>query len=301
MSSCTNPLLAVRLYKPLIGKSIIKILPKSRPVTLDELKSKYGFENILELPCGHCLSCISNKRKEWAVRCCLEALEHKDNCFVTLTYDPEFYDDNFHRDHVQVFFKNLRNRGFKVRYYGCAERGDESNRCHYHAILFGMFPEDAKYYSKTKSGFSQFTSKLFSDCWPFGLVTFSDFDPSQASYVAGYVLKKLELNKDFYHFQSTRPGIGQAYVLRNAESIYDSDKLVVSFGSHLFGIPRYFDKVAQECLSMDLDDIKAVRLAKANFTAFKNMRELGITHRHDLLRGQDLVARSRFKNKRRLF
>lgn len=301
MSSCTNPLFAVRLYKPLLGKSVIKILSRSRSFTLDELKSKYGYSNILELPCGHCLSCISNKRKEWAVRCCLEAQDWKENCFVTLTYDPEFYDDNFHRDHVQVFFKNLRNRGFKLRYYGCAERGDEGSRCHYHSIIFGFFPPDAKFYSKTKSGFSQFTSKLLSECWPFGFVTVSDFHPAQASYVAGYVLKKLNGCGDFFHFQSTRPGIGQGYVLKNVDKIYDTDRLVLSFGSHLFGVPRYFDKVAQECFNLDLDDVKARRLECANRFAFARMRDSGIIQRHELLRSSNAATENRFKLKRRLF
>ena len=42
MSSCTNPLLAVRLYKDDLGKSTIKILSRSRPANLDDLYEKYG-------------------------------------------------------------------------------------------------------------------------------------------------------------------------------------------------------------------------------------------------------------------
>lgn len=303
MSSCTSPLLAVRLYKPFIGKSYIKILSKNRPITLDEIQSKYGASNLLELPCGHCLACISNKRKEWAVRCCLEANEHKENCFVTLTYDPKFYDDEFHRDHWQVFLKNLRNRGYKIRYYGCAERGDEGGRCHYHIIVFGYFPKDAKFYSKTKSGFAQFTSKELSVCWPFGFVVCSDFHPSQASYVAGYVLKKLKIDGDFYHFQSTRPGIGQAYVLRNVDKIYETDNLVLSFGSHIFSVPRYFDKIAQECFSMDLEDVKVKRMDCASRVSGQSLRDHGLVNRPDLLREQDVAACNRFnkKQRRRLF
>lgn len=299
MSSCTSPLLAVRLYKPSIGKSVIKLLSKSRSFTLDELISKYGSDNILELPCGHCLNCISNKRKEWAIRCCLEAQEYKDNCFVTLTYDPKVYDGEFHRDHIKKFLRYMREvLGYKIRYYGCAERGDEG-RCHYHIILFGYWPKDVRYYSKSKSGFTQFTSEELSKAWSFGFVTVQDFHPSQAAYVAGYVLKKLDTGKDFFHFQSTRPGIGQAYVLKNAESLYSEDELVLNFGSHRFGVPRYFDKVAQECLSMDLDDIKEKRLKLSNITALEDMRRLGIIHRPDYLRS---ISNSKtLHSKRRMF
>lgn len=301
MSSCTNPLLAVRLYKDNLGKSSIKILPRTRIFTIEELNSKYGSDNVLELPCGHCLACISNKRKEWAVRCCLEAQDHKENCFLTLTYDPNFYDDQFHRDHIKKFFKKLYNLGYKFRYFGCGERGDEEGRCHYHILMFGFWPQDARFYSKTKSGGYQYTSELLSSCWSFGFLTVSEFSPAAASYVAGYVFKKINIEDDSFHFQSTRPGIGQAYVLKNIQNLYETDNLILSFGSHVLSIPRYFDKVAVECFNMDLDDIKNKRLSLASKKGAKELRDLGLEYRPELLKYQDEVSRQQFKLKRRMF
>lgn len=301
MSSCTNPLLAVRLYKDSLGKSSIKILPRSRPVTIAELNNKYGSDNVLELPCGRCLACISNKRKEWAVRCLLESQDHKDNCFVTLTYDPEFYDNEFHREHIRSFFKRLYNLGYKFRYYGCAERGDEEGRCHYHVIFFGLWPEDARYYSKTKSGGTQFTSEILTNAWRLGFVTVSNFEPAEACYVAGYVYKKISIQDDSFHFQSTRPGIGQRYVLKNVQEIYESDNLILSFGSHVFSVPRYFDKVAVECFNMDLDDIKIARLHLASKKGSRDLCELGLEYRPDLLRYKEEVSSKQIILKRRQF
>ena len=301
MSSCTHPLLAARLYKPAIGKQSIKILPKRWDVSYESLVSKYGQENLLELPCGHCPSCIANKKKEWAVRCCLEAAAHDQNCFVTLTYDDEHYDNHAHKDHLKKFFRRLREVcGVKCRYYGCSERGDELGRVHYHIILFGYFPSDSKPWIKSQSGFYQYRSKILESCWPYGLITCSEFHPAEASYVAGYATKKLLVNDpDMFHFQSTKPGIGQAYVLQHAQEIYDSDKIIINFGSHKLPVPRYFDKVVSEYYSMDLDDIKAKRLELANLTASEKMRDLHLDHRFKFLAYLESLNKSNSVKRRR--
>lgn len=46
MANCANPLLAARLYKPVIGKSIVKILPRRVEMGYNEYVSKYGRENL---------------------------------------------------------------------------------------------------------------------------------------------------------------------------------------------------------------------------------------------------------------
>ena len=254
--SCTNPLLALRLYKPEIGKQIIKILPR-RVEGLDFYLSRYNAKDLLELPCGHCPSCLSKRSKEWAVRCALEAMDHEKNCFVTLTYSPVEYDNRDVKQDWKDFIKCLRNKGIKVRYFGCCERGDEQGRQHFHILLFGFMPSDLKRWAKSQSGYYQYTSKFIDSCWQRGLAVVSEFSPYCAQYVSGYVVKKFALSdKDSFHFQSTKPGIGAGYVLRNMDDIYSNDKLILSFGSHKFSVPRYFDKLAENC-ALDLSDIKA--------------------------------------------
>ena len=85
--NCSSPLLAARLYKPLLGKSVVKILPRRVDQGYEENVSKYGRDNLFFLPCGHCKACISRRKKEWSIRCCMEAMDHNENCFITLTYD----------------------------------------------------------------------------------------------------------------------------------------------------------------------------------------------------------------------
>lgn len=279
MSSCTNPLLAVRLYDPQVGSGKIKILPRRVDMGFDEYANRYGRKNMLLLPCGHCLACISRRKKEWSVRCALEALDHEKNCFVTLTYDDNHLVNSFGelKKDLLRFIKAIRNAGYQVRYFGCGERGERKKRLHGHIILFGYFPDDIKSYALSQKNVHQFESPFLTKLWNKGIVTVEHFSPYAASYVAGYVLKKMTDKDESFHFQSTRPGIGAYYALRNMESIYDEGKLILNFGSHLFAVPRYFDKLAV-ALDMDLSDIKATRQEACNAFIFQKMRERGLTN-----------------------
>lgn len=299
---CSNPLLALRYFvDQTTGKTKMKILPRRVDMSLDALIARYGESNILQLPCGKCPACLSRYSKEWAVRCSLEALDHDQNCFVTLTYDPEHYDGKPHKDHLQKFIKSLRNYGYTVRYFGVCERGDELGRYHYHILLFGFFPGDAKPWAKSQKGFMQYTSKYLSEVWSKGLVTVSEFSPYCAQYTAGYVVKKLASgDKSLFHIQSTRPGIGAGYLMKNVQEIYDSDKLILNFGSHLFSVPRYFDKLAAN-MALDLSDIKEKRLDAATAMMYESMRSHSFISRDKAIAFEGEVAEAKIRFQKRRF
>lgn len=298
--SCTSPLLAVRLYKPSLGKMAIKILPQ-RVESFQFYVDRYGKENMMMLPCGRCQSCLSKRAKEWSVRCALESLDHRENCFCTLTYDPDHYEKRDVHQDWKDFIKALRNKGYQLRYFGCCERGDEFGRQHFHILLFGFFPSDAHRWAKSKSGVMQYTSEILSSCWKKGLCVVAEFSPYAAQYTAGYVVKKFALGeKDSFHFQSTKPGIGAGYVLRNMQEIYENDKLILSFGSHKFAVPRYFDKLAENC-ALDLNDIKAKRLDCADIMTAQEIREHGFNGMDQLLVHREEVAKSNIRFQKRRF
>ena len=300
--TCSNPLLALKLLdKSLEGNGKIKILPRRPDMGFDEYAFRYGKDNLLLLPCGHCPSCLSRRSKEWAVRCALEALDHEENCFITLTYDSEHYPGEAKKSDLQAFVKCFRNHGYKIRYFGCCERGDQFNRFHFHIIIFGYFPKDAIPWLKSKSGFMQYKSEEVSSFWNKGIVTVAEFHPFTAQYVAGYVVKKLSNgDKSFFHIQSTRPGIGAGYVLRNIQEIYSDDKLILNFGSHLFSVPRYFDKLA-EYAGMDLSDIKASRLEASNMMTSQALRDHGFIATDQMLVHNESIALSKIHFKKRSF
>ena len=62
------------------------------------------------IPCGQCVGCRLERSRQWAMRCMDEAQMHKENSFITLTYDnahlPE--DGQLIKRDLQLFFKRLR-------------------------------------------------------------------------------------------------------------------------------------------------------------------------------------------------
>ena len=86
-----------------------------------------------EIPCGKCIGCRMSQAKQFTDRIFLELQNHKDNCFVTLTYDDDnlplnirvdkesgvIVDDEgvatLRKEHISEFIKALRN---KLNYKG---------------------------------------------------------------------------------------------------------------------------------------------------------------------------------------
>lgn len=297
--NCVNPLLAVRLYKPLEGVQSIKILPKRVDLSIESAAHQYGRENILLLPCGHCSACLARRAKEWSVRCCLEALDHDQNSFITLTYENAPLLASDVKKDMQHFIKGLRNKGYQIRYYGCCERGDQFGRLHAHMILFGYFPKSVRPWAKSESGYLQYRSLELDEIWSKGIVVVAPFHPYNAQYVAGYVVKKLLTDDDSFHIQSTRPGIGSKYFMKNMEKIYDTDQLVLTFGSHRFSVPRYFDKLADK-LGFDLSDIKEKRMEKSQLYVNQALRDSGLDQDRMLVQQEQILNRT-VKRKERKF
>jgi hypothetical protein len=175
-------------------------------------------------PCGNCLPCRINKRRIWAHRIVLESHLHNENSFLTLTYN----DDNLPQhvvnpntgecyaplsvdpEHHRLFMHRLRKLYFKktgktVRFFAVGEYGEKSGRPHYHYALFG-FPHTMP--------------ELIREVWPYGNIMLGTLTYESASYVAGYVTKKLTTENDYtatilqgrhpeFARQSRRPGIGK--------------------------------------------------------------------------------------------
>ena len=172
---------------------------------------------IQENPCGQCIECRLAKSRDWANRCMLEAEQYEDNVFVTLTYDDEhlkfaeFIDvdkesgevkrdlrPTLYKRDLQLFWKRLR-KHFKskfqhagIKYLACGEYGDQSQRPHYHAIIFNCtFPDLKKYgESDAATGKPYFTSQILNDLWQNGMCTVAEVNWETCAYVARYTTKK---------------------------------------------------------------------------------------------------------------
>lgn len=236
-----------------------------------------------QIPCGKCIGCRLEYAKEWATRGFLESLEWQNNYFVTLTYD----DDNIHMyDYVedeegytwtnngewggtlvpkelQDFIKRLRiymDRNYKnkdIRYMACGEYGGETQRPHYHLILFNLnLPLDSFYAPKIINKNMYYQNTIIEKMWKFG---FSNVCPSNwntMNYVARYITKKVngsqadkhyaELGQEKEFFRvSLKPGIGENYFHKHWKEIYKNDKVYIinRAGSVAVKPPKYFDEL----------------------------------------------------------
>lgn len=160
----------------------------------------------------------------WTHRILLEAAQYEENAFVTLTYSDEHVPDGntLSPKHTQDWLKRLRKLlvPHKIRFYLVGEYGDEKDRPHYHAILFG-YPACPYVLQNQQRPNRQCTcsscAPLYTS-WGKGRVYVGTVESDSAQYVVGYTLKKMTTRDDArlhgrhpeFSRQSNRPGIGFA-------------------------------------------------------------------------------------------
>ena len=239
----------------------------------------------LALPCGTCIGCRSSRATAWANRCTHEASRWKWNCFATLTYDDSHLPAEGHLDAAALrnFFKRLRkrtgtdresirsNRSHGIRYLACGEYGEETERPHYHALLFNCTFADAYTVGKDRYG-----SHVLSEVWPFGMAEFSPFTPGAAQYVAQYALKKQgagDADKDGvwrpapFLRMSLRPAIGKRWVEQYAE---DLRKGYFTREGQKQSVPRTYLRWVEEMDPSLAEDIQFNRIRHMQGNAEKN-------------------------------
>lgn len=203
-------------------------------------------EGNLEVPCGKCEACLKERSREWAVRCQHEMSLHKDNSFITLTYDNNNLkntQEDFTSD-IQKFWKRLRkNTQKKIRYIYSVEYGTKTLRPHFHALIFGHDFKNQKLIKKTKKGYPIYTSPELEKLWKLGHHSIGSATVQSAYYIASYALKKHsavnpetgEIVSDYMRC-SKRPAIGLDYLKKNKIQLVDSNQK----------LPRYYLKKLKE-------------------------------------------------------
>lgn len=213
-----------------------------KPVPL-RVWNKKGELVEMMVPCGKCMACRINRSQEWSQRMMHEAEFHDYNFFVTLTYSPECLPSDFglHKDDFQRWLKRLRKSiDYKIKYFACGEYGETFGRPHYHAIIFGLEPDDVP---------------LLSTCWKQGFVKVGTCTEYSTQYVSGYIQKKL-IGKRAVEYEGREPpfqlvsqGLGLAHACANRS--YYERKGVSRYRGHVKAIPRYYKKK----LGLDLTDV----------------------------------------------
>lgn len=214
----------------------------------------------LMVPCGHCVACRIARTREWAVRLYHEKSSWKETSFVTLTYDDDHLpvNNSLSKRELQLFFKRLRKQIVtnKIKYYACGEYGENTDRPHYHAIIYGF------------DGCSVKGSDLLKDEWPLGFVKCGSVTFDSCRYVCQYVQKKYDglLAEKTYGcreppFQLQSLGLGKDFALKHADQIRNNLDITID-GKHV-GIPKYYVKklgleleMRTKAVESNLDDVQ---------------------------------------------
>lgn len=241
--------------------------------------------DFVEIPCGKCIGCRIEYSRQWANRMMLELEYHDSAYFVTLTYNQGhvpsalFADEHTGEAHesltlckrdVQLFFKRLR-KAFpddKIRFYLAGEYGSNTFRPHYHAIIFGLHLDDLEVFSKSKQGFSYYSSQKLQRCWSLvpkgetysadvhniGFCLVSQVTWETCAYVSRYVTKKLTGPEASYYdyfnltppftLMSRKPGIGRQWYDDHPNCFdFEYINLHTDNGGRKFRPPKYYQKL----------------------------------------------------------
>lgn len=143
--------------------------------------------SVTPLPCGQCLHCRINKRREWVLRLMFELMVSKRSVFVTLTYNNEAIPEgnSLRKSDVQNFIKKLRRKlkDRNIRYLAVGEYGNTGTRGinpHYHLAVFDVE------YGRDEAAIQS--------CWPDDEKGFSytgELNRETAQYICGYTVEKL--------------------------------------------------------------------------------------------------------------
>lgn len=228
------------------------------------------------VPCGRCLGCSLSRAEAWSLRCIHEASYHERSCFITLTYRDENLPSNtgdyptLIPRHVQLFLKRLRKKHGKLRYLYCGEYGSQTQRPHYHMLVFGYEPQDKILHSVNHRGDRLYTSATIDFEWKLGNCLIGDLTEASAGYTCRYTIKKQTDGHQFYldrgqhppYIQmSRRPGIGAQFYSDFAADLIDSaTSFIIDSANNKKPIPSYYKKKFREQNPIKSDLLSTIKL-----------------------------------------
>ena len=224
------------------------------------------YRRVQIIPCGKCIGCRLEYSKQWATKGIYEAEEHKDNWFLTLTYDEEHLPigsstidpktgeengpllsgtlkavdfTNFIKRLREYYDRKYNHKG--IRFMGCGEYGATSNRAHYHCIMFNLpILESMMQFHEYNDNYEpMWRVPELEKIWGRGLVVAAEVNWNTCAYVARYITKKVGIptEKDYYKClgiepeffrMSRKPGIGRSYYEKHKDEIYKIDKMLIT-------------------------------------------------------------------------
>lgn len=223
----------------------------------------------------------------------LEAVQHGENAFVTLTYtDDELPTDlSVSPREISLFSKRLRKaRGRQTRYFAVGEYGDTTGRPHYHLAMFGQ-PQCLRGRTDLTKSFCCVICDEIRKAWGKGAIEVAALDEGSARYVARYTTKKwtkgdapgLEGRLPEFARMSLRPAIGLTALDEIASTILEQEEygavyvdvpISLAFGTKEFPLGRYLRRELRRRIGRPLNTPESV--IQALEAPLQAMREVAI-------------------------
>lgn len=271
--------------------------------------------------CGKCDTCRREKAQDWAIKLINEAKYHKKASFITLTFDNKLLLDKNSKaykyganasfifnienskEYFKKFMKRLRRKfqGKAITFFHVGEYGEKTHRPHHHAIIFGEnFEEDRIEIEKSKSGKTQYFSRVLTELWAVGRCTVQDLNPSNTAYITQYSLKKFKnniLNKRYKTIMSfsNRSRISAKYIRRNPEEIIKG--YITDSEGKKYKVPESYKKELKNSVKKKFKE--CYRKYEENM-----LERIGDTNSNDIIKQQKIreeIWKCRNKNKKRDF
>lgn len=234
-------------------------------------KCPYSVNGVLVRCRTKCLPCQITYRRAWGLRIMHESVRYPSSSFVTFTYDDDHLpaDGSLHKDHMQKFFRDLRYDlkstnipltlpDGKIKYFVAGEYGDKNFRPHYHAIIFGLNPNNRDTRDIIMSNWTNCDWMSLDLNKAFGSVT-----RQSAEYVAGYIHTRYSgsYQKKMYQDNGLVPpysaksiGIGKEYALTHARQIIERGYILSDSGKKLPVPQYYYDLLVRNPRKKDIDN-----------------------------------------------
>lgn len=312
---CKTPKLA---FRDLLGELPIRV-HSGKTYRQNDGKTHYrkGLNwEAFSLPCGKCLHCRLQLARAKAIRCVHQAKQSNYNCFLTLTYDNAHIpgDGSYNKNHPVAFVKKLRDKlcrdlGCRIKYssldtgkvrsfyihrcpkiktFGCAEYGEQLSRPHFHLIIFGWYPPDAKYKELSGNRWSEktnkiYTSEILTKLWEHGFHSIGDLTLESAQYVAGYVTKKIGGERAKDHYKNLPPerticnsqGIGLEWLKKYYFDLLINNS-VVHNGKEL-PIPTFYIRKLKDIDPVCYEELKKIRIDAIKYIDLDSTRDRVLT------------------------
>lgn len=160
------------------------------PLTLRRKNASIFGETTRQVPCGRCMECLHRRSQGWTLRLMQEAKRSSSCAFLTLTYEAVPLSRNglptLLKPDFQDFMKRLRHKTHnKLKYYACGEYGSETNRPHYHAIIYNM---PLKFIKDTQ---------VMDETWDRGITHIVPGNELTMAYVTKYINKRVHDNNKY--------------------------------------------------------------------------------------------------------